>query len=137
MWFHSAHHVTRGSVFYGDHDTYSEIYGKLISWYDVVIEKAIGLSGCEHIASPHKIMQDACIVLAEYQDPTSMSSLAIASTAHRILTDYNAFLGEIDKMLEDSGSLTLGLNDFHAAASNDVETLVYKIGQRIKSELEN
>ncbi len=109
----------------------------MIDCYDVVIEKAIGISGCEHIASPKKIMEDACIIISAYQDPTNMSSLAIASTAHRILGDYNLFLKEIDETLKEADVLTLGLNDFHASTSNDIETYIYKIGQRIKSELEN
>ena len=41
-WFHSAHHVTRGVGFYGDHIQYSEIYQDYLVLVDGATEKARG-----------------------------------------------------------------------------------------------
>ena len=136
-WFHAAHHATRGTGFNGDHELYSDIYEAMQSYYDVVVEKSIGILSCETVASPLKTMTDACKILTQYPDPITMSSLAIASTGHKLLKDYAEFLEEIDAALKAIEKLTLGLNDFHAATSNSIETFLYKLGQRIKAELEN
>jgi hypothetical protein len=82
-------------------------------------------------------MKKACTVLGIYPNPVEMTALALASSGHKLLQDYHDFLEEIDGSLEQAGLLTLGLNDFHAATSSSVETFIYKLGQRIKSELEN
>ena len=136
-WFHAAHHVTRGTGFNGDHNLYAEIYEAMQSYYDVVVEKSIGIAGCEDVATPLNTMTKACTILGAYPNPVEMTSLSLASSGHKLLQDYHDFLEEIDGMLEQSGSLSLGLNDFHASTSSSVETFLYKLGQRIKSELEN
>jgi DNA-binding ferritin-like protein len=136
-WFHAAHHATRGTGFNGDHELYAEIYGAMEDYYDTVVEKSIGLLGNESVASPLKVMVAACSILKLYPDPISMTSLAIASSGQKLLKDYNLFLAQIDDSLKSTGELTLGLNDFHAATASNIETFLYKLGQRIKSELEN
>ena len=136
-WFHAAHHVTRGTGFHSDHELYAEIYAAVEKYYDVVIEKSIGILKCEHVASPHKVMQEACTVLREYPDPVGMTSLAIAMGAHKILSDYSDFLNEMNRDLENSESITLGLNDFHSTTANAIETYIYKLGQRVKTELQD
>jgi len=136
-WFHAAHHVTRGTGFHADHELYAEIYTAVEGYYDVVIEKSIGILKCEHVASPHKVMKEACTVLGAYPDPVGMTSLAIATSAHKIMSDYSDFLNEMNSGLEDMESITLGLDDFHASTANAIETYIYKLGQRIKTELQD
>ena len=136
-WFHAAHQVTNGTGFHGDHDLYKEIYEAANDNFDVVIEKSIGIAGCEMIASPCAIMQNACKILSMNPDPVGMTSLAIAVAGHKMLCKYTQFLKEINEELEACGCLTLGLDDFHAATANAFETFIYKLGQRVKTSLED
>ncbi len=136
-WFHAAHHVTRGTGFNGDHELYAELYEAMQGYYDVVVEKSIGVAGCPSVASPQKITKEAAVVLQTYPDPVGMTSLAIASAGHNIATKYCEFLKQLNETLEACGCLTLGLDDFHAATANNVETFAYKLGQRVRSEIED
>lgn len=135
-WFHAAHQVTKGVSFAGDHELYGEIYKNAQDYYDTVIEKCIGITGYEMIASPNMIMSNACKILQAFPDPIGVTSLVIASTAKTILTSYNDFLKEMDTSLNQSNENTLGLNDFHASVANEIETVLYKLGQRIKTEVQ-
>lgn len=136
-WFHAAHHVTKGTGFNGDHELYAEIYEAMQEYYDVVVEKSIGVAECVDVASPHKIMKNATNVVMSYPDPVHMTSLAIASSGHALVAKYCDFLKQMNQMLEQCGCLTLGLDDFHAATANKVETFAYKLGQRVKSEIQD
>jgi DNA-binding ferritin-like protein len=136
-WFHAAHHVTKGTGFNGDHELYGEIYVAMQNYYDVVVEKSIGVAGSVEVASPHKIMKDATNVVMTYPDPVHMTSLAIASAGHGLVVKYGELLKQLNEMMEQCGCLTLGLDDFHAATANAVETFAYKLGQRVKSEIQD
>ncbi len=136
-WFHAAHHVTKGTGFNGDHELYAEIYEAVQDYYDVVVEKSIGIAGAVEVASPHRITKESAIVVATYPDPVHMTSLAIAAAGQTITLKYCEFLKQINETLEQCGCLTLGLDDFHAATANKVETFAYKLGQRVKSEIED
>lgn len=137
QWFHSAHHVTRGVGFYGDHIQYSEIYQDYLVLVDGATEKALGLTNDENVANPLATLQIACDALTQYPVPTSSTSLGIATTALQIEKDYIALVEELFAFLEESDCLSLGLNDFLAATANQHETFVYKLQQRIKSQVQD
>lgn len=136
-WYHSAHHVTRGVGFPGDHNLYSDIYTSYLNLIDKMIEKAIGLSGVESYASVLSTLSIACKVIERYPCPTDQTSLGIASTALQVEKDFIAVTEELFKTLEAANQLSLGLNDFLAATANSHETFVYKLQQRVKSEVQD
>ena len=44
LWFHSAHHLTKGAGFSGDHvNLYGKIYLELQEEFDAVAERVLGL----------------------------------------------------------------------------------------------
>ena len=136
-WFHSAHHVTRGVGFNGDHLLFANIYNDYILLIDGATEKAIGLTNDENVANPLKTLQIACDVLSQYPAPTLSTSLGIAATALQWEKDYIALVEELFAFLEESDCLSLGLNDFLAATANQHERFVYQLQQRVKSEVQN
>jgi len=136
-WFHSAHHVTRGVGFPGDHDLFSDIYTSYLGLIDGMIEKAVGLSNMESCAAVMPTLAIACQVVERYPCPTGLTSLGIASTALQVEKDFIGVTEELFKALEKADQLSLGLNDFLAAAANSHETFVYKLQQRVKSEVQN
>ena len=66
-----------------------------------------------------------------------MTSLAIAGAALQLEQDYLQATDELFRTLEQMGSLPLGLNDFLAASANKHDTFVYKLTQRVKSEVQD
>jgi len=136
-WFHAAHHCTSGTGFIGDHDLYSEIYEDFLSILDGIIEKSIGMCGYEGAAAPLVSLELAIKILQEYPSPEGLTSLAIATTALQLDKDFLSVVDELFVTLEEAGELPLGLNDFLAATANKHETFIYKLTQRVKSEVQN
>jgi hypothetical protein len=133
VWFHAAHNLAKGTGFAGDHvNIYGEIYDALVDDYDGAAEKAIGISGDESVACPHKVMAIALEKMGKYSSPSGASASAIASTGLQIIRDLNDHVESLFASLEASGELALGLNDFLAAAANDYTTYIYLLQQRSK-----
>jgi hypothetical protein len=137
LWFHGAHHLTKGTGFSGDHvNLYGTIYTGIAELIDGAIEKAIGLSGCEGVACPVSIASCALEHLHTYQSPVDCNALAIAAAGKQIIADHLAFLDGTYKVLKSQRLLTLGLDDFLMAQANTFETYLYLLGQRVKAELD-
>ena len=138
LWYHAAHHATRGAGFSGDHpNLYGSFYNALGEEVDGAIEKAIGLSNDEEFSCPKCITSLALQVLDKYPSPATIRSLAIASCALQIEKDYARLVDALFRELESAGCLSMGLNDFLMGSVNDHEGHIYKLQQRIKSELED
>ena len=114
LWFHGAHHLTRGSSFSGDHvNLYGVIYLAVQQQIDGAIEKAIGLFG------------DEC------GDPMNVTK----KVGLQIEKDFLQFSKNIYDEMKSSGELTLGLDDFIMATANAHETNVYLLQQRTRDEM--
>lgn len=135
-WFHGAHHTTKGTAFIGDHGLYNQIYEKLAGEFDVIIEKAIGIGEDESVACPVKLTAMSLELLQQYPSPVGLSSLAMVVCAKQLLKSYLGYLEHVSDELKAAGNLTLGLDDFIAAAANGYETFVYLLGQREKATLD-
>ena len=137
VWFHSAHHATRGVSFSGDHvNLYARIYGFFSEQIDGVIEKGIAQVGIE-LACPKEQLAAATQIVCEYPSPSSISPTAIAATGLCMVKDLIEFLEEQFTCLETCGALSLGLNDLMAAHANGIEDFVYLLKQRTAVEMED
>lgn len=136
VWFHTAHHATRGVSFSGDH---VNLYTRIYEWFgdnvDGVIEKGIAQVGTE-LACPKEQLAAAAQVVCAYPSPASVSPTAIAATGLCMVQDIIDFLEEQFKCLEGCGALSLGLNDLMAAHANGLEDFVYLLKQRTAVEME-
>ena len=138
LWFHGAHHVTRGTGFLGDHiHLYGEIYKKIQDDIDDVIEKSISILEDESVACPAKITEIACEILDEFPSPSQHTALAIAAHAKTLLASYLQMLDAMFKEIQKSDALTLGLEDHISSTCNEYERFLYLLQQREKSELES
>ena len=136
IWFHSAHHLTHGISFAGDHAIlYDKIYTDFQDKLDGVIEKAIGLTD-KSVADPHQIMMGACQIVCAYPSPADLTSTAIAAAGLTIVKEVIKFLEMMFKTLEASNSLSLGLSDMLPSHASDFETFAYLLKQRVMIELE-
>jgi hypothetical protein len=137
IWFHGAHHLSKGTGFSGDHvELYGRIYSEIGGKIDGTVEKAMGLTECEGVACPMTITTCALEHLATYQSPVDCNALAIAVNGKQIVADHLKFLDVTYKVLKSQNLLTLGLDDFIMAQANDFETFVYLLNQRVKVELD-
>ena len=133
VWFHGAHQLTKGTGFTGDHvHLYGDIYNELVEDYDAAAEKALGLTGDEGVACPHRILEIAVEKMAPFQSPSDSSADEIAMTALEMVRHHLVMVEGLFNALEHMGLLTLGMDDFLAAAANRYESYVYLLGQRVK-----
>jgi len=135
LWFHGAHHQVSGSSFAGDHvNLYGKIYVEVQEQVDGAIEKSIGLFGDE-CGDPVEITKKALKIMMMYPNPVAQTATGIAAAGLQIIKDYLKLSQEVYDVLNDSGDLSLGLDDFIMANANNHETYVYLLQQRIKSEM--
>ena len=133
LWFHAAHHLTKGTGFGGDHvNIYGDIYSSLVSDFDGAAEKAVGLTANEELACPIAVTACALECMQKYESPANASAEKIASIALKMVFDHISLLNTIYDELELANELPLGLNDFLAAAANSYDTYVYLLQQRTK-----
>lgn len=138
LWYHAAHHVTRGASFFADHaDAYGKLYSSLSADFDAAVEKAIGLTNDEEMANPCKITEMALQVLHKFPCPPTLTALALASTALEIEKAHKELVTAMFHELESANCLTLGLDDMLMATVNAHEGHIYMLQQRVKTELEN
>ena len=135
MWFHAAHHVTKGPGFLSDHDNlYGNIYKQLDDHFDALVEKSIALSGEETIACPLQLAQFAAHVLnSDYKSPVNKSSHRIVEMSIKMIANLINSTSDIYAIFDDSGMLTLGLDDTLSSHSGEYEKFLYFLGQRYKS----
>ena len=135
LWFHAAHHITRGTGFAGDH---AKIYGKIYKDYDDVYdgaaEKAVGL--CEEsLACTLIVLPAATQIILKYSQPCKSTALQIAQSGLNIERNFLAYLDTTSKALRGSGEMTLGLDNYMAGVADQHETYAYFLQQRIKTDL--
>lgn len=133
LWFHGAHQLAKGTGFAGDHvHLYGDIYNELVDDYDAAAEKALGLTGDEGVACPHKILEIAAEKMAPFKSPSGSSADEIATTALKMVRHHLVMVEGLFNALDHHGLLTLGMDDFLAASANRYESWVYLLGQRVK-----
>ncbi len=136
LWFHGAHHLTRGTSFSGDHvNLYGKIYQAIEDQIDGAIEKAVGLFGDE-CACPMTLTEKALEIMSEYPSPIELKAAGQAAIGLQIEKDFLKFSQNIYDTLKKMGAMTLGLDDMIMANANAHESHVYLLQQRIKSTLE-
>lgn len=135
MWLHAAHHVTKGPGFVSDHkDLYGTMYVKIGDHFDILVEKSIGLSGDESIACPLKLSLSTSHILNErYLSPVNKPADQIVKEAIGCLSDLINSLSSLYQSFENSGYLTLGMEDALTSMANEYEGYLYFLGQRYKN----
>jgi len=133
MWMHAAHHLTKGPAFIATHESlYGKIYETIGSDYDTLVEKFIYSLDDEEIACPIMISALTAKILMKYDSPANLDERSISAMALVILVDHMKGIEKLRSVLEDSGMLSLGMDDFLAAASNQYESYAYKLNQHLK-----
>lgn len=131
LWMHGAHHVSKGPSFGGDHILIlNTIYDEIQDQVDKLAEKGIGITGDESLGSPQRIMQEAMPVLSSFPDVTSLPQDQLMQAAYQIEQTFISVLEHQFHSLEQSGQLSLGLNNFLAGLADTHEGYGYFLRQR-------
>ena len=70
--------------------------------------------------------------MSKYESPVNRNSDIIAAIGLEYMRNHIENLTELYRMLETCGALSLGMDDYLAAAANQYEGYVYLLTQRIK-----
>ena len=133
IWFHAAHHVTKGKGFVGDHSIlYTKIYETLGEDYDSLVEKGIGLYDEEQLACPILVSQLAAQIVSQFDSPVNRIDEDIAHIGLHILDHHLGNLEMLYYKLEDSQEFTIGFDDLLASMANLYEKYIYMLKQRLK-----
>jgi DNA-binding ferritin-like protein len=133
MWMHAAHHLTKGPAFIAAHESlYGKIYETIGGDYDTLIEKLVYSLDNEEIACPIMISSLAAKILMKYDSPANLDERNISAMALVLLVDHMKGIEKLRGVLEASGMLTLGMDDFLSAAFNQYESYAYKLNQHLK-----
>lgn len=135
MWLHAAHHVAKGKGFLSDHNSlYGEMYTALGDHYDLLVEKSIGLSGQEDVACPASLSLGASHILNNhYETPVNKDSEKIVHLAIQCVANLINSLSSLYEVFDESGFLTLGMEDALSSMANEYEKYLYFLGQRYKN----
>ena len=133
LWMHGAHNATKGPGFAGDHvEIYGKIYNEVQDAIDGVIEKGVGVYQDEGIACPMKIVENAMVILYEWESPSGLPAERIAALA----LEYTRQLVKIGEgtaaVLDEVGALSYGMDNMFGDLVDTHENYVYLLQQRIK-----
>lgn len=135
LWFHAAHHLTKGTGFSGDHaNLYGVIYTELQQEFDAVAERVLGLTGDEGLLCPKHVTAQALQLLNTYPSLANMSDHDIALSAKQIVLGYCLWENNFHSTLDQQGLLTLGLDDLLSANAGRHERYAYLLNQRTKKQ---
>ena len=133
MWFHAAHHLTKGTGFAGDHSNlYGVIYSETEEIFDDVVERVLGLTNDESLACPSHIALGVVSKLQKYPSPSNQPALSIAAAALELNGEYIKYLENLVETCKLNKVMTLGTEDFVAGLCNTLEKYTYLLQQRVK-----
>ena len=133
LWMHGAHNVTKGPSFAGDHvELYGKIYNEVQDAIDGVIEKGVGVYQDESIACPMKIVENAMLILDEWESPSELPAERIATLALEYTRQLVKIVEGTAQVLEEMGVLSYGMDNMFGDLADAHEAYVYLLQQRVK-----
>jgi DNA-binding ferritin-like protein len=134
IWFHSAHHCTKGTGFAGDHELlYGDIYQTFFTDLDMIVEKSIGICNDESISCPLHLCKCCMKHANNYPTPCEKDATYIAAHGLALMKDYVKYLTAVYNTLKNNDQLTLGTDDLIMSLANNYESYIYKLQQRVKA----
>lgn len=133
MWLHGAHHLTKGPAFIATHEMlYGRMYETLGSDFDKLVEKMIYQMDDEDFGCPIIIASSAAEILKRYESPAGLDEKSISMLAFVLIVDHMQGVEALRDLLDQSGALSLGMEDFLTAAYSQYESYAYMLNQHIK-----
>ena len=125
-WSHwTSHWQVKGSPYYGDHLMMERLYNAVSEEIDTLAEKIVAIYGPSAVEAVRQ-MQLSEDFLKQWKRPDPLEQAFVVEDSLQYLFAH-AF-----QTLENMGQMSLGMNDFIAAAANSHETAVYLLTQRLR-----
>jgi len=125
----TSHWQVQGESFYGDHLLFERMYEAVVGEIDTLAEKLVVLLGSEAVNGPEQLELQTYYVTewAKEPDPIRRGLHSEEVLQEQIKTTR--------EMLDTTGALTLGMDDYLSATAGAHETNLYLLGQRINTWL--
>ena len=126
LYSHNAHHLVKGSLFFGDHGFFGDVYDDLQDDYDSVAERIIGLYGEEAVALQPLLLS----VSEKLKDAPS-----VGVPENKVFFEYQY---KLDERLKDlikqiiAAGVSPGVEQLIGEIANKAEMRCYKVKQRLK-----
>jgi DNA-binding ferritin-like protein len=125
-WTHwTCHWQVQGDPFYGDHLLFEKLYNDVPSSIDDLAEKLVTLYGRD-IVNPITLEEMSLEILKTHAASQSLYLKALAM--EQVLQDL---LKTSYSHLKESGTLSLGMDDFLMSLANKHESHIYLLKQRL------
>ena len=132
-WFHSAHHLSSGSSFVGDHEIlYNRLYDFFNKYFDKIVEKLIVLTGNEEIACPIVISNYSGNILSQIPTTANKKEYEISEISLSIIINHLHEIESIYDTFEKYEIMTKGMDDLLGSTYNELETFVYFLQRKLK-----
>lgn len=124
LFYHSAHNLTKGPNFEGDHEMFSDFYTAIIGDYDSIVERAIGMD--------METVGDVCEQLKVVY--TKLEKLPKTSSNDEKFEIGLNLEKELCKIVQAicSAKVSPGVEQLVGEMGNQSEIRQYKIKQRLK-----
>ncbi len=121
------HWTTKGDAFYGDHLLFERLYNSALKDLDTAAEKFVGLFGdqCLDYDLQTDLLHRVLLKYKNLEGSPAQMSLEVEK-------DFLKLSKEVYNNFEDSGALTLGLDDMIMAIASSCEESVYLLKQLLK-----
>lgn len=121
------HWTTKGDAFYGDHLLFERLYNSALKDLDTAAEKFVGLFGdqCLDYDLQTDLLHRVLLKYKNLEGSPAQMSLEVEK-------DFLKLSKEVYNNFEDSGALTLGLDDMIMAIASSREESVYLLKQLLK-----
>ena len=130
--YQSFHWGTSGRDFYEDHLLFEKLYNNLSEEADKVAEKFVGMCS-PNVVCPVDLSAQRCVVYENIMDDLNISSGG-NSLILRALYAESCFLNVSETLydkLEESETLTLGMDDLLTSIYSDHEDNMYFLKQKV------
>lgn len=127
-WIHwSGHWQTNGNPYYGDHLLLERLYTGIVEEIDTLAEKMVAQFGPSAVDPAKQAERTTQII-------NSLCSIPQNPIVRSLHTEemLQELFSETFTLLEQMGTLSLGMNDFIAATANAHETFMYLLRQRTR-----
>jgi DNA-binding ferritin-like protein len=122
-----AHWKVCGDSFYGDHLLFERLYDNISDETDALAERLVGLCG-------HEVLHESRHLRVMYKFMDKWKSVSDCPFRRSLYIERSLvkFIEGLHRKMDQSGDLTLGLEDLLAGLASQHETHLYLIQQRLK-----
>lgn len=131
-YYHHAHWVTKGDVYYGDHLLFERLYGETKSQVDGLAEKMVGVFGEESVSIQKVTEVVMKVVSSAPKMDKNITGFELAKYGLGLEKIFLQMTTSLYQKMKKDGSMTMGFDDLLMGLYNEHEGSIYLLQQRTK-----